>query len=62
MITLFIVGVGGGCSTRVFKTWIAATRWAYHQYTVDCEQLIGCEARNLMVHRSPGGVIEWSTI
>ena len=61
MFTLLIVR-GIGSSSRVFETWRDATLWAFHQYAVNCDVLIGCEAKNLMVHRSPGGKIEWSPI
>jgi len=49
-------------SSHVFSTWRDATLWAFNAYDVDCDILIGCESKGLMVHRSPGGKVEWSPI
>lgn len=61
MFTLTIVR-GSSVSSRVFSTWRDATLWAFHAYNVDCDILIGCESEGLMVHRSPGGKLEWSPV
>lgn len=58
MFTLTIVR-GSSVSSRDFHSWSDATMWAFHAYNVDVDILIGCESKGLMVHRSPGGKMEW---